>query len=113
MNAGDLNRRATIMEPVETPDGQGGYERTWEQLGGDGGVWIKATPGGGNATLEAGVNLQTQAWSFVLRFRPDVTTDMRIDADWLPAGHSIAIEGLVDQDGRRQWLHGIGTASKF
>ena len=113
MNAGRLNRRATIMEPIETPDGQGGYDRVWAELGGCGGVWIEAIPGGGNATLEGGVNLQTQGWAFTMRFRPDVTTDMRLDADWLPAGHSLAIESLFDPDGKRHWLKGAGTASKF
>lgn len=115
MNAGKLNRRATIMAQTDVPDGQGGYAREWSELGGsgNGGVWIEATAAGGNVTQEAGVNLQTQVWAFTMRFRTDVTTDMRLDADWLPAGHSIAIESLIDPDGKRHWLRGTGTASAF
>ncbi|MFN3424889.1 MAG: phage head closure protein [Novosphingobium meiothermophilum] len=115
MNAGRLNRRARIEALTDTADGQGGFTRVWAELGGvgNGGVWIEARPAGGNATLEAGVNLQTQAWSFTMRFRSDVTTAMRLAADWLPAGHYIAIESLNDPDGRRHWLKGTGTASAF
>lgn len=115
MNSGHLNRRVTIQAITDVSDGQGGYTREWGELGGagNGGAWVEASPAGGNATIEAGVNLQTQAWTFTMRFRDDVTTDMRLAADWLPDGHYIAIEGLADPDGKRHWLKGTGTASAF
>lgn len=115
MNAGDLNRRATLMELIDTPDGSGGFTRVWSELGGsgNGGVWIKADPGGGNTSIEANINRDSQSWSFVIRFRSDVNATMRIDADWLPSGFSLAIDSVFDRDGKRHWLHGTGTASAF
>jgi len=115
MSAGPLNRRATIQTLTDVSDGQGGYSREWAELGGtgNGGAWIEATPSGGVETLEAGVNMQSQPWAFTMRFRTDVTTAMRFAADWLPSGYYLAIEALVDPDGKRHWLKGTGTASAF
>lgn len=115
MNAGKLNRRVTIQTLTDVTDGQGGFTRAWAELGGagNGGAWVEAVPTGGIDTLEAGVNMQSQPWAFTMRFRADVTTQMRFVADWLPEGYSLAIESLSDPDGKRQWLKGTGTASAF
>lgn len=44
LQAGDFNVRLSIERPVETPDGHGGHERSWEIAGE---AWARIVPVGG------------------------------------------------------------------
>jgi SPP1 family predicted phage head-tail adaptor len=101
LRAGDLNRRVRIDRRVETPDGQGGTEASWQPLATR---WAKATPVAGREALVNGTLRASQPWKILLR-RTDVTVEDRI-VMLGPNGNDVVlgIQSVADPDGRREAL---------
>lgn len=95
--AGQLRERVAIERPVRTADGAGGADVTWETLAT---VWAEVVALGGNEQPLAEHNEARGACRVTIRFRADVTAQMRLV--W--RGAALNIRGLRDPDGKRQWL---------
>lgn len=78
MIAGALDRWVSILAPVVSQDEFGGVVETWDEVSG---VWAQYLPGAGSERFAAAaVYAETQA-RFLVRWRDDITTDMRFEFD--------------------------------
>jgi SPP1 family predicted phage head-tail adaptor len=100
MTIGMMRHRITLQKPVLTPDGGGGYTRAFADL--------DETPEVSAAfrTLSASEQFRQRQLSqhathrFIIRWRGDVTADMRVIKD----GAAYAITALSDPDGDKRRL---------
>ena len=74
-DAGTLNRRLTLEEPVETPDGAGGVTRSYQTLAT---LWAELTPVAARAVIDAAARGAAVSHRIVIRRNPDVTTRHRL-----------------------------------
>lgn len=97
--AGEMNRIVIIERKTETPDGSGGWTRTWSQVAK---AWAKANPIGGKEALLAGTLQSRQPWRIQMYYRTDIqdTTNYRLRLD----GKALNIASANDPDGRRSSL---------
>jgi SPP1 family predicted phage head-tail adaptor len=68
---GDLNRRLTLLEPVESDDGAGGVTREYSAVTT---LWAQVTPQSARADVAAGSLGAALRYRIVVRYRDDVTT---------------------------------------
>lgn len=75
MKAGELNRRITIQEKTVTRGTSGGEAFTWTDkvL-----LWAQANDEGGKEVVENEALITVHLMDFVLRYRTDLDTEMRI-----------------------------------
>ncbi len=94
---GALRHRLTLLRPVETPDGCGGIQVTWENVAT---VWAALTPVRARSFLEAQQDKDEVRMIIHLRHRDDV------EAGWqCTIGERILeIETIHDPDQRRCYL---------
>lgn len=90
-----MNRRITIERESDTPNGQGGFDRTWCVLRN---AWAKADPVAGKEALLNGTLRSIQPWRLELRYNADLTVKDRIRMDCLVLG----IQSIADVDGKRR-----------
>ena len=68
---GDLNRRLTPLEPVETADDEGGVVHTYQTLTT---LWAQVKPRSAGAAVSAASVGAALRYEIVIRYRDDVTT---------------------------------------
>jgi SPP1 family predicted phage head-tail adaptor len=75
MDAGALNHEMTLEEPVETPDGAGGFTTDWTVLAT---IWARLEPLDPAREAWAGRDAAEQTHRITIRFRNDVKQGMRL-----------------------------------
>jgi SPP1 family predicted phage head-tail adaptor len=75
MDAGLLNHEMTLEEPVETPDGAGGFTAVWTSVGT---LWARLEPLDPAREAWAGRDAAEQTHRITIRFRDDVKQGMRL-----------------------------------
>jgi SPP1 family predicted phage head-tail adaptor len=104
MESSKLDQRLTIEKPSVAQDASFGAESvTWSTLAT---VWGKVadvvnTRRGGEETVEQNVRVRSSLTQITIRYRSDVTTDMRIQ--WTARGRTLQIVGMAEL-GRRDGL---------
>lgn len=73
--ASRLRHRITIEEPVLTPDGGGGFTKTWQTVAT---VWAEITPSRGRESFNHGVLEATGTHRIIIRYRDGITPVMRV-----------------------------------
>lgn len=68
---GDLNRRLTLLAPVETADDEGGVVRTYQTLTT---LWAQVLPLSAGAAVSANSLGGALRYRIIIRYRDDVTT---------------------------------------
>ncbi len=93
----ELRHRVDLLEPVETDDGAGGRIVTWATRDT---VWAQVVSLKGKEKQRAEAQTAESPYSVTLRYRADVSSDMRVAFD----GLMLDISSVADPDGRRRWL---------
>jgi head-tail adaptor len=95
LSTGSLNRRIIIEREIDTPNGQGGFDRTWGIIRHS---WAQATPVAGKEALLNGTLRAIQPWRLEVRYNADLTVKDRIRMDCIMLG----IQSIADLDGKRR-----------
>ncbi len=74
----DMRRRVTIQEPVLTPDGAGGFTGSWQNIATAPVVYAAITPVAAGEQFRAGQLETTATHHIVIRYRSDLTPNMRL-----------------------------------
>lgn len=94
---GALRQRVTIETPIDASDGAGGFERAYAPHAQ---VWAKVeTRSGGEQFSEQRLE-QSRTHVVTIRWRPDVTSQMRFDL----RGRKLAIRTVIDRNETRRFL---------
>ncbi len=96
-DAGQMRTQMVLEDPVETPDGQGGYAVAWTEQAA---VWAALEPAGGRAELYADRAAVLSTHRIWLRHRDDVKPGQRLRRD----ARSFRIDQAEDADGTRRYL---------
>jgi SPP1 family predicted phage head-tail adaptor len=101
---GAMTERVTIQQPAASADGQGGQTTTWSTLAT---VWAAIRPWvrGGGEYLYAGAKNQQADYEIEIRYRGDVTPQMRVQ--WTPyqgIARTLEIVQMYPLDGKRDRL---------
>lgn len=100
MKAGRLDRRVTFQERTESQDALGAPSETWANIATNPTVWAQRLDLRGKEFFTAReVHSEVEA-KFVMRYRADITTDMRIVCE----GVTYAIVAPPIELGRRRGL---------
>ncbi len=105
--AGMMRQRIRIESPVLTPDGMGGWSREWEELTT---VWAQITAVSGDERIAAGQLTSEVSYRIRLRWREDITPQMRI----VFGARIFAIRTIIAVDGKKRTLEimaeeGVGS----
>jgi SPP1 family predicted phage head-tail adaptor len=95
--AGRMRQRVRIEAPALTADGLGGTTRAWQTVAT---VWAEIRTLSGNERMAAGQLASQVTHRILLRYRTDVTQEMRI----LFGTRVFAIRAVLEKDGRRRAL---------
>jgi len=97
---GDLNRRITIERPTADDSLMGAGSEVWDPIGPA--VWaeILDVRPSRDERLASGINLTTRQAIVTMRYRADITPDMRIKS----GDRVMQIVGGPAEIGNRQWL---------
>ena len=105
-SASDLRQRVLLESPTDTPDGLGGYTRSWSSVAT---VWAQVTPSQGSEHVIAqGVRAQA-AYDVRIRYRGDASASWRVTwnaTDPLsgdPISVVLDVHSATDVDGMHQW----------
>ncbi len=96
-DAGQLRTQMVLEDPVETPDGQGGFAVTWTEQAV---VWAALEPAGGRAELYADRTAVLSTHRIWLRHREDVRPGQRLRRDT----RTYRVDQAEDADGTRRYL---------
>ncbi len=94
---GDLRYRLTLERPTRVSDGGGGAVTTWDFVAD---VWAAIAPRGGTETIVAEAIAGRSTFSIHMRYRSDVTPDMRLRL----GARIFEILAVSDADDRRRFL---------
>lgn len=72
---GKMNKRITIQRLAQVPDGGGGYTEDWQDVAT---VWAKVEPLKSWEEYEAQKVQQKIDYKMIIRYRSDITQDMRV-----------------------------------
>jgi len=97
VNAGDLRHRVTIESPARTSDEAGGATIEWQSVGD---VWAAIWPRAAYENLRNDRIAGTATHDIWIRYRKDVTPEMRIRC----GNRVFAILGAIDIEDRSRWL---------
>lgn len=93
MRAGLLRERVTIQSKTSVSDGEGGRTPTWSTLAT---VWAQVEPLRMGERLQANALGSALTWRVVMRYRADVTPQMRLQ--WTPrlatAAKTLEVHGV-------------------
>lgn len=92
--ASRLDRRITLQQAVETPDGGGGFTTAWNSVAT---VWAEVKPAGNTRALERsgdGKLEETHSFIVTIRYRAGMTAGMRISY----GGRLLNIRGVINPD---------------
>lgn len=96
MDAGKLRDRITIKRETNTPDGTGGYDRSWAELAT---VWANVTSLNGREAVLGQVLQGVSTFQLVVRHRTDIEPAMQI----LWGDRELNVHSAEDKAGTRQW----------
>jgi SPP1 family predicted phage head-tail adaptor len=94
---GELRQRMSLEAPVDTAQDSGSLARSYMSIGE---LWAKLTPLSGDAQFIAGRQEQAIEWLAQIRWRSDVTSEMRLVA----GARRLRVKSAYDPDGRRRFL---------
>lgn len=97
LSIGDLRQRVGIQRAVRVADGGGGAEETWEMLAE---VWAAVLPLTGFERVEADAVSGHVTHEIWLRYRDDVTPDMRFRL----GRRLFDVRAVIDIEERRRFL---------
>lgn len=95
--AGTLRQRVTFQQEVTTPDGMGGTSSSWSNTVT---VWAGVKSLRGREMVQAGRLEASTVYLITLRYRDDITEDMRI----LWKNKLLNIRSIANPDQKQQWL---------
>jgi SPP1 family predicted phage head-tail adaptor len=98
MDVGDLRHRITVRRQTDTPDGKGGFDRSWASLASN--ISAKITNLNGREALINGVLQGVSTFEVITRFRSDIQASDQIQ--W--GDRELNIHSAEDRKGTRQWL---------
>jgi SPP1 family predicted phage head-tail adaptor len=84
-----LIHRVEIEAETRTPDGAGGFTRTWARVG-PGSVAAEIYGLSGAEAMKAGIERNVQQWRVTIRRRQDVTAEHRLQ--WLLATGNVRLD---------------------
>jgi SPP1 family predicted phage head-tail adaptor len=97
---GQLRHRITFQEPVLAPDGSGGFTETWQDIAEAAEVSAAIVGLSGAEQLRFQQLQPTATHKIFLRYRDDITPQMRIVKD----GRVYNILSVTDRDGTQSCL---------
>jgi len=101
MNAGNLRHRVTILQKTTDIDTDGYPVEEWVAVAT---VWAAVEPISGREYFQAAAVQAENQTRFTMRYRKDVTPDMRLQYD----GQDYEIKAILDLGGWRRWLEIMG-----
>lgn len=101
MNAGALAHRVTIQQDTPTSDGQGGRTVTTSTLAR---VWAEVVPLSGRELLQAQAIGSQVSYRVRVRFREDITPQMRLVLPSTFGGQTLQIHAVRVEGGLRESL---------
>lgn len=93
LRAGELDQRITIQQPVSTQDVYGQAVNTWSDLCS---VWAKVEGGWASEIEDSNEIMNVGKWTVHMRYRSDVTPEMRIKFGDLYLG-IIGVENVMSR----------------
>lgn len=91
MESGKLRRRVVLQTKTASKSSTGAVTYTWATLAT---VWARVSPLGARELMSNRAELQQVTTSITIRYRDDVTPEMR--ATW--AGHTYDIESVIPDE---------------
>jgi SPP1 family predicted phage head-tail adaptor len=102
MDAGALRDRITIKREANTPDGSGGYDKSWSEVAT---VWGNVTSLNGREAVLGHVLQGISTFQIIVRHRTDIEPAMQI----LWGSRELNVHTAEDKLGTRQWTHIIAS----
>lgn len=99
LSAGKLNKRVSIKAQTTSRDSLNQKQATWSTIV-NGDVWAAVEPLSNREAMEARANQTELSHRVTIRYRTDVTADMRIQY----GTRSLAITGIRDPGERHEYL---------
>lgn len=103
MNPGKLRHRIAILQKQTGTDPDGYPMEEWISIFS---IWAEVKPIAGREYFTAAAVQAQHQVRFTMRYRKDITPDMRIRYD----GQGYEIKAILDLGGRRTWLQVMGEA---
>ena len=94
---GRMRSRITLEQRVLTPDTGGGGTTGWQTLAT---VWAEIIPLAQRESLEAEQTRARTAYDITIRYRTDITSDLRVFFQ----NRALAIRSVIDVGHRHRWL---------
>jgi len=94
---GELRHHVTLEAPVDAPDGAGGFARSFTPIAN---LWARIAPSGAREDFVEQRAEQATTHIVTIRWRDDVTKDMR----FVHRGRKLRIQSAIDPDERRRFL---------
>lgn len=102
-----LDRRLTLEEPQDVPDGAGGSQRTWVALGE---LWAELRPGTGRERAVESVTVAAAAYRITVRAAPPgAASRPRADQRFREGSRLFRILAVTDRDDRGRYLTCFAT----
>lgn len=107
MQVPTLNRRLTLEETQDLPDGSGGYQRSWAVLGE---LWAEVRPGTGRERAEDFVTVASVPYRITVRAAPlGAASRPRPDQRFREGARIFRILAVSDRDDRGRYLTCFAT----
>jgi SPP1 family predicted phage head-tail adaptor len=94
---GGLRHRLTLEAPIDTPDGAGGFSRSFAPVAD---LWARVAPSGARENFVEQRAEQATNLVVIIRWRDSVAKDMR----FVHRTRKLRIQSVVDPDERRRFL---------
>ncbi|MBG0810584.1 phage head closure protein [Methylosinus sp. H3A] len=94
---GEMRLRMSLEAAVDTPDDSGAMTRSYVPVGD---LWVMLSPLSADAQFVAERQEQAVEWIAHIRWRSDVTNEMRLVA----GARRLRVKSVHDPDGRRRFL---------
>lgn len=105
---GTLNKRITLQESAETPDGAGGVSLAWQSIAVNPSVYASITPLSGGEQWRYHQLENTVTHRIVLRYRDDLTARMRILHGTTPYD----IHSIINLNGEGQYVEILASVKE-
>jgi SPP1 family predicted phage head-tail adaptor len=97
-----LNRKLTLEEPQDVPDGAGGFTRTWVELGT---LWADIQAGSGRERAVESMTASTIRWKIIVRAMPsDAPSRPKPEQRFRAGSRLFRIVGVADADQAGRYL---------
>ena len=108
IQARKLNRRLTLEHETEGTNAHGEPCTVWAAIATEPQVWASVRGLDGREAERAGLSLAQQPYELQLRYREDLTPEMRL----LDGATPLYVVSAVDPDGRRRELRVVAVQRK-